>query len=112
MSKPIYEFTSHVSGKNAKVSVYSDRLEWTKTNSALGRATAATVTFGVSLLAGKKEHNEMIPMRAVTNVSTKKDGLMNSKVVVATAGGAFDFRVSHGEAAKVKNAIMQAMMSH
>ncbi len=109
MSAPLYEFTSHVAGKNAKVGVFADRIEWTKAGSALGRATAATFTVGLSLLGGKKEHNEMIPMRAITSVSTKKDGLMNSKVVVQSAGAAVDFRVSHAEAAKVKAAIMQAM---
>lgn len=109
MSTLIYEFTSHVAGKNAKVSIFSDRLEWTKTGSAAGHAAKATVTFGLSLLGGKKEQNEMIPMRAISSVSTKKDGMMNSKVMVVAGPSSIDFRVSHSEAAKVKNAITQAM---
>lgn len=26
--KPLHSFTSHISGKNAKVSIYQNRVEW------------------------------------------------------------------------------------
>lgn len=110
MNAPIYEFTSHTSGKNAKVSIFPDRIEWKKEGSKIGRATAASLTIGLSLLGGKKEESEMIPMRAVSHVATKRDGLMNSKVVVTTGGGNIEFRVSHSEASKVKAEIMKAML--
>lgn len=106
MSTPIYEFTSHIAGKNAKVAVFEDHLEWKKTGSAAARATKAGMTFGLSLLGGKKEETEVIPFRQVTNVGTKKDGLLNSIVNVTTAGGAVGFRVSHAEAKTVRDLIL------
>lgn len=109
MYAPLYEFVSHTSGKNAKVAVYQDRIEWKKVGSKVGHATKATMTMGLSLLGGKKEESEMIPMRAISHVSSKRDGLMNSKVIVTTSGGNVEFRVSHSEAGKVKLAIMNAM---
>lgn len=109
MTRPIFEFTSHIAGKNAKVGVYPDRIEWKREGSKFGRATAATMTLGVSLLGGKKAESEMIPMRSISHVATKRDGLMNSKVVVSTSGGQVEFRVSHGEADKVKTHILSAL---
>ena len=28
MSGPLMEFTSHIEGRNAKVAIYDDRIEW------------------------------------------------------------------------------------
>lgn len=109
MSAAIYEFTSHTAGKNATVSIFADRIEWKKAGSKVGHATKATMTLGLSLLGGKKEETEMIPLRAVSHVASKRDGLMNSKVIVTTAGGNVEFRVSHSEADKVKKTIMNAL---
>jgi hypothetical protein len=30
MSEPLMEFSSHIEGRNAKVAVYEDRIEWRK----------------------------------------------------------------------------------
>lgn len=106
---PIHTFTSHIAGKNAAVAIYPDRIEWTRKGSSVARATAATMTLGASLLRGRKEETETIPMKAITNVSTKRDGLMNSAVVVTTAGGQVAFRVSHDEAKRTRQVILQNM---
>ena len=37
-NSPISEFTSHIDGRNATVSIYPDRIEWRK-KSLLGRGT-------------------------------------------------------------------------
>lgn len=106
----LLEFTSHVSGKNARVCVFSDRVEWVQEGSAAARWTKASLTLGASLLAGKKEEREVIPVRAITNVSTKRDGLRNSAVTVTSAGGSVEFRVSHSEAKQMQETLLGLMV--
>ncbi|MDR2256962.1 MAG: hypothetical protein LBE25_13360 [Arthrobacter sp.] len=108
---PLLQFTSHVGGKNATVSVFPDRIEWSKKGYKIAHATKATMTAGLSLLGGKKDESEMVPMKAISHVATKRDGLMNSKVVLSTAGGQLEFRVSHAEAKQVQQVVQQAMLS-
>ena len=107
---PVLDFESHVDGKNARVMVFPDRLEWVQKGSAAARWTAATMTLGVSLLAGKKEAREVIPVRQITNVSTSRDGLRNSAVTVSSAGGSVSFRVSHSEAQELRSTLMGLMV--
>ena len=108
--EPIYTFVSHINGKNATVEIYPDHIEWNRKGSKIGYAAKATATFGISMLGGKKEQNEMVPVRAISTVSTKRDGLMNSKVVLHTVGGVLEFRVSHSEAKIVKEHIMSILV--
>ena len=81
----LMEFTSHIQGKNAKVAIYPDRIEWERE----GRITA-TRALGGALLTGslrKGGSTEMIPIKAVTSVTTRKDGLRNYAVSIIAAGG-------------------------
>ncbi|GAA2199049.1 hypothetical protein [Sinomonas flava] len=106
---PVMEFTSHIEGKNAKVRIYSDRIEWDRDKSR--SVAAAAFTSGMSLLAPrKKASTDMIPIKQITGVTTKRDGLVNSKVCVITSGNTIEFRVSHADAAAVKNAISQLII--
>lgn len=107
---PIYVFTSHVQGKNAKVWLYPDRIEWKLEGSKIARYTAATMTVGLSLLGGKKAAVELLPMKMVSSVGMKRDGLTNSIVSVTTSGGSVGFRVSHAEAEKVRRIIIENMV--
>lgn len=107
MTAPLHQFTSHVSGKNAVVSIYSDRIEWEqKRGLSGGKLTAGVMTGGLSLLAtgvkNGKASTEMIPMRAVSSVLTRRDGMLNTVVSVVTTGNTVDFRVSHSEAKEVR----------
>ncbi|WP_138443431.1 hypothetical protein [Sinomonas susongensis] len=120
-TEAVLTFTSHIEGKNAKVHVYRDRIEWGKNRHVInraagqaGRAVLAGSTFGLSLLGGgvsKVASPDMIPMRQITGVTTKRDGLINSKVCVITSGDTIEFRVSHGDAANIKNVISQLMLA-
>ena len=83
-TEPLYEFTSHIEGKNAQVRLYRDRIEWSRRRLLGGSAGA-----------------QMIPLRTVGSVSTKRDGMFNTLVQVASASGVVSFRVSHAEAATV-----------
>ncbi|MDQ4502206.1 hypothetical protein [Sinomonas sp. ASV322] len=107
---PLHEFTSHTAGKNAKVRIYSDRLEWDLARGvSAGKLAAGVLTGGVSLLAtgvkNGKAGTQMIPIRSISSVLTKRDGMLNSIVSVISSGHAIDFRVSHSEAAQVRDTL-------
>lgn len=109
--QPIHSFTSHISGKNARVNIFRDRVEWSRAGVSAGKVTAGLLTGGLSMLATgvRNKDTEMIPVRAITSVSTKKE-LMNTTVNVTASGAVIGFRVSHGEAAKVKSTLQGLMV--
>ena len=50
MNGPLMEFTSRTEGRNAKVAIYEDRIEWGRSGwHPPGGATAAVLTAGMSL---------------------------------------------------------------
>jgi Short C-terminal domain len=115
-STPIMEFTSHIDGKNAKVAIWPDRIEWTRHSGAAsttGRWTAATFTLGASLLAtgvkGKKDTN-VIPIKMVQGVSTHRKGMRYTAVVVMTASDSVEFHVHSKQAEEAKSTIMRLML--
>ena len=85
----LMQFASHIAGKNAQVQIYSDRVEWTK----------------VGVLVGKKG-SEVVPMRSISSVTTKRDGLRNTIVEVATSSGVIGMRVAHAQAEQVKRCLL------
>ena len=110
MTAPLLQFTSHINGKNAKVQVFPDRLEWSKAGLSGGKMLAGAVTMGLSMLATgvRNKDTEMIPVRAITSVTSKK-GMANTTVSVITSGNTIDFRISHGEADRLKSTLLQLM---
>jgi hypothetical protein len=113
---PVLEFMSHIEGKNAKVRVYPDRIEWDRARGISGgKITAGILTGGLSVLAtgvkNGKAASDMIPMKHVTGVTTQRDGLINSKVIVITSGNQIAFRVSHADAAKVKEVLSRLILA-
>ncbi len=113
--QPIYEFTSHIQGKNAKVVVYPDRVEWDRPRGVSGgKVTAGILTMGLSTLAtgvkNGKAGTEMIPVKSISSVTTKRDGFSNTLVQVITSGNTVDFRVSHKEAEAVKQVLTQLIL--
>lgn len=91
-SRLLMEFASHIAGKNAQVQIHSDRVEWTKVG-----------------MLGKKG-SEMVPMRSISSVTTKKDGLRNAVVEVATSSGVIGMRVAHAQAEQVRRCLMDQML--
>lgn len=98
--KPLHQFESHVGGKNAKVQIFADRIEWEKPRSRSLMAT--TMTLGANYLVKRGIDTEMIPIKSITSVGTKRDGVLNTLVQVFTSGNTIDFRVSHREAVEVR----------
>ena len=105
----LLEFTSHIAGKNAKVAIYNDRIEWEQQ----GRITATRVLTGAALVTGARKggSTEMIPIKAVTSVTTRKDGIRNHAVSIIAGGNSIDMRVSKDEAEQIKRTITQLMLA-
>jgi hypothetical protein len=115
--KPLLSFKSHIDGKNADVAIYTDRIEWSKSGVlgtggklALGAATGGLSLLKTGVSGNKSKGSEVIPVKAISSVTTKKDGLRFTSVAVICSGNAIDFRVSHGEAAGVKDLLAQLML--
>jgi hypothetical protein len=110
MTAPLLQFTSHINGKNAKVQVFPDRLEWSKAGLSGGKMLAGAMTMGLSVLATgvRNKDTEMIPVRAITSVTSKK-GMANTTVSVITSGNTIEFKISHGEADRLKSTLLQLM---
>lgn len=112
----LHQFTSHIDGKNAQVQIYRDRIEWVRPRSASkGKLTAGVLTMGLSLAAtgvkdGKSGGTEMIPVKSMSSVTTKRDGFLNTKVSVITSGNTVDFRVAHAEAQVVQDVLTQLIL--
>jgi Short C-terminal domain len=108
---PLMQFTSHIDGKNAKVSIYSDRIEWGRTGLKVpGGAAGAVLTGGLTLMAtSRRKDSNMIPIRQIQGVTTHKAGLSYTTVRVTTAGDAVAFRVTKREAEQVKSTILRLM---
>ncbi len=108
---PLMEFTSHIDGRNAKVAIYPDRIEWDRRSlRAPGGATGAVLTGGLSLLAmHSRRDSNMIPVRMIQGVTTHRAGLSYTTVRVATAGDVTEMRVTKAQAEQVKNLLLQLM---
>lgn len=111
----IMAFKSHIGGKNADVVIYPDRIEWHLTSMSTGKKLAlGAATMGVSLAAtgvsGAKKGSEVIPVKHMSSVTTEKDGMRFTKVVVVSSGNTIGFRVSHGEAEPIRTLLTQLML--
>lgn len=93
----LMNFTSHIAGKNAEVAIYPDRIEWT--------------TAGKRTLAGRQSSSEMIPVRAITSVGAKRDGLRYHAVTIIASGNTIDMRVSKAEAEQIKQTVTRLMLA-
>lgn len=105
---PLHQFESHVGGKNARVQIFSDRIEWEKPRSRSLGATA--MTLGANYFVKRGIDTEMIPVKSISSVATKRDGMMNTLVQVITSGNSIDFRVSHKEAEQVRSVLNRLIL--
>lgn len=108
--QPIYTVMTKGEGKNARVTLWPDRLEWEVGRGISGgKVTAAFLTVGTSLLftglRGKKDNFETLFLSMITGVDLKRDGGAHL-VRVHTGGGDIDFNVSRQNAAEFRLAII------
>ena len=111
----LYNFKSHIGGKNADVNIFADRIEWSL-EGALSKAKAlgAIATGGISLAATgirkKGANSEMITVKSLTSVTVERDGLRFWKVTVTASGNLIDFRCDRSEAEQAKSILTQLMV--
>lgn len=111
----LMSFKSHINGKNADVEIYSDRIEWLMARGVSGaKVTAGVLTMGLSMVAtgvkNGKAGSQMIPMKSITGVTTKRDGMINTIVTVTSSSAAIGFRVSHKEAEQMRQLLNQLIL--
>ena len=109
---PLLDFVSHIAGKNARVFVWPDRIEWDRKGrlSTGAKAGLAVMTVGLSYAKTgftRNQSTEVIPMRSVTSVTVKRGKGFQSILQVITAGNTIDMRVAHKEAEQVRSTIAQ-----
>lgn len=112
----LMSFKSHINGKNADVQIFRDRIEWKMARGVSGgKLTAGVLTGGASLLVtgvkNGKAGTEMIPMKAISGVTTKRDGMINTVVTVTSSSQAIGFRVSHKEAEQIRGLLNQLVLA-
>lgn len=109
--EPLLSLTSHIAGKNAKVQVFPDRVEWNWAGwmSTGAKAATALATGGLSYLATGvrgKRGGEVIPIGSISYVAVKNSRLQDY-VVITSAGGNVEMRVSRAEANRLKDLILE-----
>ena len=88
----LFRGTSHDPGRNAIITLYPDRIE---------RHKAAKLTS----LTNTRQGLEETPVRAISSIQVKKDGLAYTKVTVYASGNNIDFRFGHDEAEGFRQAL-------
>jgi len=81
------EFMSHIEGRNAKVAIYDDRIEW-------GRQRLT--------MTGTRRDTNMVPVRQIQGVTTHRAGMLYTVVKVATSADVVEMRVSKAQAGQIK----------
>lgn len=93
----LFQGKSHEEGRNATVTLYADRIERVKERS-------------MASLSRAKQDTEVTPLRSVSSVQAKKDGILWTKVTVYASGNNIDFRFHHEEAQEFKNEIQRLLL--
>ena len=111
-AEPLLTFVSHIDGKNARVFVWPDRVEWDRKGllSTGAKAGMAFMTLGTSYLATgvtRKQSTELIPVKSITSVTTKRGLGLQTKLTVITSGNTIEMRIAHKEAEQVRTLLMQ-----
>jgi hypothetical protein len=117
VSQLLLSFKSHIEGKNANVEIYTDRIEWAQPRGvSAGKLTAGLATGGLSMLAtgykSGKAGTEMIPVKSITSVTTRRDGIRFTAVSVIASGNTVDFRVGHSEAGPIKEMLTSLVLGN
>ncbi|MGI5151373.1 hypothetical protein ACQEVC_34255 [Plantactinospora sp. CA-294935] len=117
--EPLTTFESHVAGRNARVRIYPDRIEWSQP----GRTKVANVllivlavyTVALSLLVKScrprfaEQGRQMLAMRSVQSVASERAGL-HTAVVVSAGGNAIGFRVPHNAAPGIEQLLRDLVL--
>jgi hypothetical protein len=104
----ILSFKSHTAGKNADVTVYSDRIEWVQKKSLSAGWWAATILtcgmWAVTLLIPRRSSTEMVPTKSITSVLSSRKTFFTEITVVAS-GNTVSFNVTNDQAETIKRTL-------
>ena len=95
MSEPLMEFMSHIEGRNAKVAIYDDRIEW-------GRQRFT--------MTGTRRDTNMVPVRQIQGVTTHRAGMLYTVVKVSTSADVIEMRVTKPQAEQIKAIVTRLML--
>jgi len=93
----VWQGLSHESGRNSTVTLYPDRIERVKEKA-------------FSAFSKAKQDTEVTPIKSVSSVQAKKDGIMFTKVIVFASGNEIEFRIPHNEAQRFKDEVMKLVL--
>lgn len=112
-----FTFKSHVTGldgvgvPNATVTIYDDFIEYSQPKSVSGgKVAAAVMTGGLSLVAGGVKNNKSggtisLPIRQISSVTTRNDGLRYTIMSVRTFGGVITMRSGKDEITRARRVL-------
>jgi hypothetical protein len=110
----LMSFNSHIDGKNADVSIYTDRVEWDR-KSRMGtgsKVALGVLTAGLSLaktgVRGSSD-SEVMPVKSISSVVVERDGF-RQKIKVVASGNTIEFRCSREEADRAKALLTDLML--
>lgn len=102
MNAPLMQLTSKIAGKNSTVRLFPGRVGWERAGMGAGaKGLVGTATPGVAPIStgvAPKLESEMAPLRSVSHVASKRDGLSNTKATLSTACGDVGLRCSLADA--------------
>ncbi len=93
----IWTGISREEGRNSRVVLYSNYIERIRPKGRMSLSKA-------------KQDTEVIPMKSVSSVQAKKDGLAFTKVIVFASGNTIEFRLRHDEAQRFKDEILKLVL--
>lgn len=103
MGEPLATFKGFAKKGVVEVDVYSDRVEWAFKSHM--RASARLFR-----LAGA-DKVEMMPIRAISSVTSERDGMAFEKVTLIASGNTVGFKLKTKDAIEAKDLIQKLMLA-
>lgn len=109
MSNLLFTTKSRISGKNADVNIYSDRIEWAQQKSI--NWWLVLFTCGLWLLVPRGQAgSEMIPTKRISSVITDRKNPLYTTVTVVASGNTLSMTVNHDEAEDIKRILSSVIL--
>lgn len=99
--EPLATFKGYKRKGQVEVAIFPNRVEWTFKSHM--RAAAR-------LLGAGADEAEMMPIKAISSVTSKRDGIAFEKVSLVATGNTVDFKLAKKDASEAKRLIQQLML--
>lgn len=119
--EPLAAFTSHIAGRNARISIWPDRVELVRPGRTAVANTLLVVlavcTLGLALLAPScrprfaDQDSQMVPIRSIQSVSSHRE-TVHSVVTLAAGHTNIEVRVSKSEAEQIESLVRKLMLGN